>query len=61
MLRDEAFLPDAERDELHVEIYKYLSWFHAKLDQLEKNASACDTFALASTGTVDNLPTNTMN
>ncbi|KAL9186683.1 hypothetical protein ACHAXT_005921 [Thalassiosira profunda] len=39
MLHDSALLPDAERDELHIEIYNYLSWLHAKLDRLEKKAA----------------------
>lgn len=39
MLKDNSFLPDAERDELHIEIYNYLSWLHAKLDRIEKKAA----------------------
>jgi len=36
MLQDESFIPDAERDELHIEIYNYMKWLHVKLAALEK-------------------------
>mmetsp|Transcript_2446 Transcript_2446/g.5319 ORF Transcript_2446/g.5319 Transcript_2446/m.5319 type:complete len:557 (-) Transcript_2446:45-1715(-) len=38
MLQDTSFLPDLERDELHIEIYNYLKWLHVKLSTLEKKA-----------------------
>eukprot|EP00581_Thalassiosira_minuscula_P027810 CAMPEP_0183752550 /NCGR_PEP_ID=MMETSP0739-20130205/2418_1 /TAXON_ID=385413 /ORGANISM="Thalassiosira miniscula, Strain CCMP1093" /LENGTH=367 /DNA_ID=CAMNT_0025988931 /DNA_START=144 /DNA_END=1243 /DNA_ORIENTATION=- len=38
MLQDTSFLPDLERDELHIEIYNYLKWLHVKLSALEKKA-----------------------
>jgi len=51
MIQDSAFLPDAERDELHIEIYNYLSWLHAKLDQIEKKATVAASAAATSTYT----------
>jgi len=39
MLKDATYLPDAERDELHIEIYKYLKWLHDKLEKIEKKAA----------------------
>mmetsp|Transcript_18625 Transcript_18625/g.44835 ORF Transcript_18625/g.44835 Transcript_18625/m.44835 type:complete len:738 (-) Transcript_18625:209-2422(-) len=42
MLRDDSFMPDAERDELHVEIFNYLSWLHAKLADLERKDAELD-------------------
>ena len=43
MLKDNTYMPDAERDELHIEIYNYLSWLHGKLEDIEntnKNAAS---------------------
>ena len=40
MLGDPSFIADAERDELHVEIYNYLQWLHAKLYELEQQEKA---------------------
>lgn len=40
MLQDNTFLPDPQRDELHIEIYNYLSWLHGKLADIEKKAAA---------------------
>ena len=40
ILQDVSYIPDAERDELHVEIYKYLSWLHSKLADLSETACA---------------------
>lgn len=31
MVQDNQFLLNPERDELHIKIYTYLSWMHAKL------------------------------
>ena len=40
LLQDKAFLPDAERDELHIEIYKYFSWLYFKLSDVQKRRAA---------------------
>ena len=47
-------MPDAERDELHIEIYNYLSWLHGKLEDIESknnnnNAAAAAEVAAAMT------------
>ncbi|KAL7553875.1 hypothetical protein ACHAWF_017210 [Thalassiosira exigua] len=38
ILRRKCYISDAERDELHIEIYNYLKWFHGELTGLEKKA-----------------------
>lgn len=40
ILQDPSCLPDPERDELHVEIYRYFSWLHGRLDAIERKALA---------------------
>ena len=35
---DRTFIPDAESDELHVEIYHYFVWLHGKVVELEREA-----------------------
>lgn len=40
MVQDGSCISDAERDELHVEIYKYLSWLHGRLSELEEDEAA---------------------
>ena len=40
ILQDSSLLPNAERDELHIEIYNYLSWLHDKLAAIERKAEA---------------------
>ena len=45
ILQDVSYIPDAERDELHVEIYKYLSWLHSKLADLSETACAATMLA----------------
>ena len=36
MLNDRTCIPDIERDELHIEIYNYLSWLHDRLSELDE-------------------------
>ena len=45
MLQDNSFRPDAERDELHVEIYNYLEWLHGRLAEIEKKTTAAAALA----------------
>jgi len=45
MVQDKSYLPDAERDELHIEIYNYLSWLHAKLVEVAKKAAESEKIA----------------
>jgi len=40
MFQDKSYIPDAERDELHVKIYNYFSWLHAKVSELERRREA---------------------
>eukprot|EP00571_Detonula_confervacea_P011465 CAMPEP_0172304340 /NCGR_PEP_ID=MMETSP1058-20130122/5760_1 /TAXON_ID=83371 /ORGANISM="Detonula confervacea, Strain CCMP 353" /LENGTH=560 /DNA_ID=CAMNT_0013015529 /DNA_START=54 /DNA_END=1733 /DNA_ORIENTATION=+ len=40
IVQDNSLLPNAERDELHIEIYNYLSWLHDKLADIERKAEA---------------------
>jgi len=35
ILNNSSYLPDAERDELHIEIYNYMNWLHGKLAEIE--------------------------
>ena len=45
MLQDNSFLPDSERDELHVEIYNYLEWLHGRLAEIETKTTAAAALA----------------
>ena len=45
ILQDVLYIPDAERGELHVELYKYLSWLHSKLADLSETACAATVLA----------------
>lgn len=36
MFQDKSYIPDRERDELHIEIYNYLSWLHAKVGESDR-------------------------
>ena len=50
MLKDNTYMPDADRDELHIEIYNYLSWLHGKLEDIEtknNNNNAASTAEVA--------------
>ena len=58
MLKDNTYMPDAERDELHIEIYNYLSWLHGKLEDIESknnnnNAAAAVEVAAAMTSPME--------
>lgn len=35
ILNNSSYMPDAERDELHIEIYNYMNWLHGKLAEIE--------------------------
>jgi len=45
MFLDNNYIPDAERDELHVEIYNYFSWLHANVSELERKRAAASASA----------------
>jgi len=47
IMQDKSLLPDAERDELHVEIYNYMSWLHEKLSAIERKNEAAEAAAAA--------------
>ena len=47
IMQDKSLLPDAERDELHVEIYNYFSWLHEKLSAIERKNEAAEAAATA--------------
>eukprot|EP00581_Thalassiosira_minuscula_P018904 CAMPEP_0183720586 /NCGR_PEP_ID=MMETSP0737-20130205/13154_1 /TAXON_ID=385413 /ORGANISM="Thalassiosira miniscula, Strain CCMP1093" /LENGTH=638 /DNA_ID=CAMNT_0025950473 /DNA_START=722 /DNA_END=2638 /DNA_ORIENTATION=+ len=57
MLQDNSYLPDLERDELHIEIYNYLRWLHGKLSDLEekqRNAAAAEELVDAAVAATNN-------
>ena len=47
ILNNSSYLPDAERDELHIEIYNYMNWLHAKLAEIESNKDEDGTGGVA--------------
>jgi len=61
MFDDNSLLPDAERDELHIEIYNYLSWLHAKLVEVEGRAAEATAAAQAAEADAESLTGNGTN
>jgi len=49
-VKDNSLLPNFERDELHIEIYNYLSWLHEKLAAIERENEEAEAVAKLKAG-----------